>query len=172
RHTYPKKAYTYIMRQGNTQFGEGGLNHDVINSAREFGLVPVEAYPGLQDGQTKHDHSKLVAELEEIVKANAKKPSATWKDQVEMTLDKHLGKDITEFTYQGKKYTPESFLRQTRLNLDDYVTITSFAHVPYHSQFVLDVPDNFSNGSFYNVALDEFIQNIDNALSIGYTLAL
>ena len=56
--------------------------------------------------------------------------------------------------------------------MDDYVTISSFSHEPYYSTFVLDVPDNFSNGRFYNLPLDEFIQNIDNALANGYTLAL
>jgi bleomycin hydrolase len=36
----------------------------------------------------------------------------------------------------------------------------------------LNIPDNFANGSFYNLPLDEFIQNIDNALDKGFTLAL
>ncbi len=172
RHTYPKKAYAYIMRQGNAQFGEGGLNHDVINSAREFGLVPISAYSGLVNGEENHDHSKMAEELSVLVKANAKKPSATWKKDVEQILDKHIGKNVVEFTYEGRNYTPMSFLEMTKLRLDDYVTISSFAHVPYHTEFILDVPDNFSNGSFYNLTLDEFIQNIDNALDNGYTLAL
>jgi bleomycin hydrolase len=33
RHTYPKKAWNFLMRQGKAQFSEGGLNHDVVNSA-------------------------------------------------------------------------------------------------------------------------------------------
>ncbi len=172
RHTYPKKAWVYIMRRGAAQFGEGGLNHDVINSAEDFGLVPVSAYSGLIGRNQKHDHKKLAEELEKIVKANTDKVSPTWKDEVNAVLDQYLGKNINEFVFEGKKYTPKSFLEYTTLKLDDYITISSFMHEPYYSTFVLDVPDNFSNGSFYNLPLDEFIQNIDNALANGYTLAL
>jgi bleomycin hydrolase len=171
RHTYPAKAYNYVMRQGKAQFSEGGLNHDVINSAKIAGLVPNSVYSGLPSG-TEHDHSKLVPVLEKIVNANTSKPSETWQAEVIATLDNHLGKNVTDFTFEGKNYTPASFLAMTKLDLNAYVTITSFNHVPYYSAFVLNIPDNFSNGSFYNVPLDEFISNIDAALEKGYTVAL
>ena len=60
----------------------------------------------------------------------------------------------------------------TQLNMNDYVTITSFTNVPFYKSFILDIPDNFSNGNFYNMPLDEFVQNIDNALDKGFTVAL
>ncbi|HEU4496707.1 MAG TPA: C1 family peptidase, partial [Flavobacterium sp.] len=71
RHTYPKKAWNFVMRQGKAQFGEGGLNHDVINSAREFGLVPNDAYSGLTGKAERHDHQKMAAELEKLLKPYA-----------------------------------------------------------------------------------------------------
>jgi len=175
RNTYPKKAWNYVMRQGKAQFGEGGLNHDVINSAMEFGIVPLTAYSGLVGSATKHDHSKMAKELEDLLKKYAdpsKKLDPKWKTDVEAILDKYMGANVTEFTYDGKKYTPKSFLEMTKLNLKDYITITSFTNEPYYKTFILDIPDNFSNGSFYNMPLDEFVQNIDNALDKGYTLAL
>lgn len=172
RHTYPKKAYNYIMRQGNAQFGEGGLNHDVINSAKEFGIVPVSAFSGLTEDAKTHNHSKMVEELEALVKENAKKTNGDWKTKVEAILDKYMGKDVTTFTYDGKNYTPKSFLEMTKLKLSDYVTITSFTQAPFYTSFILDIPDNFSNGKMYNVPLDEFVANVDNALEKGYTLAL
>ena len=172
RHTYPKKAWNYVMRQGNAQFGEGGLNHDVINSAMDFGIVPLSAYPGLINSQTAHDHSKMVSEIEIIVKEAAKKYDAGWKKKVEDILDAYMGKNITEFTYEGKKYTPKSFMEMTGLKMDDYVTITSFTHRPFYTSFILDIPDNFAYGSFYNVPLDEFVKTVDDALEKGYTLAL
>src|SRR5882757_6385366 len=33
RNTYLDKAENYVSRQGKAQFGDGGLSHDVINSA-------------------------------------------------------------------------------------------------------------------------------------------
>jgi bleomycin hydrolase len=175
RHTYPKKAWNYVMRQGKSQFSEGGLNHDVINSAKVFGLVPNVAYSGLIGNADKHDHQTMVTELEKLLKPYTdpgKKLGSKWKSEVTAILDQYMGANITEFIYEGKKYTPKSFLEMTKVNLDDYVTITSFTNEPYYSKFILDIPDNFSNGSFYNMPLDEFIANIDNALDKGYTLAL
>lgn len=175
RHTYPKKAWNYVMRQGKAQFGEGGLNHDVINSASDFGIAPLSAYSGLVGTSNTFDHSKMVEELETLLKPYAdpsKKLDPKWKKEVSDILDKHMGADISEFTFEGKKYTPKSFLAMTKLNLADYVTISSFLHEPFYKRFILDIPDNFSNESFYNVPLDEFIQNIDHALDKGYTLAL
>lgn len=175
RHTYPKKAWNFVMRQGKAQFGEGGLNHDVINSAKEFGLVPDVAYTGIVGNAEKHDHSKMVAEIEKVVKWYSnpeRKLEPKWKEEVAVILDKYMGSNVTEFTYETKNYTPKSFLEMTKLNLDDYVTITSFTNEPNYSKFILDVPDNFSNGSFYNMPLDEFVANVDNALEKGYTLAL
>lgn len=63
RHTYVNKSWNYVMRQGKTQFSEGGLAHDVINSILEYGLVPNATYTGLINENTKHNHSKLVDTL-------------------------------------------------------------------------------------------------------------
>jgi bleomycin hydrolase len=175
RETYNKKAWNYVMRQGHAQFGEGGLAHDVINSASEFGVMPENVYTGLTASQTIYDHAKMAADLEALLKTFAnpdKKLSPEWKSEVTKILDANMGAPATEFTYEGKKYTPKSFLEMTKLNLKDYVTITSYTNEPYYKPFILDIPDNFSNGSFYNLPLDEFMQNIDNALDNGYTLAL
>lgn len=175
RHTYPKKAWNYLMRQGKAQFGEGGLNHDVINSAKIAGLVPQTVFSGYTHGATKYDHSKMVEELEVLMKKYANpevKLDPKWKTEVNAILDQYIGSEVSEFLFEGKKYTPKSFLAMTQLKLDDYVTISSFTHEPFYNKFILDVPDNFSNESFYNLPLDEFINNIDFALEKGYTLAL
>jgi bleomycin hydrolase len=176
RNTYPKKAWNYVMRQGKTQFGEGGLSHDVINSARDFGLVPVSAYSGLVQNETTYNHAEMVAVLEGMLKVYvsnpAKKLSTHWKDAVSSVLDTYMGKNVTEFTFEGKKYTPKSFLEMTKIDAKNYVTISSFTHEPYYKTFLLDIPDNFSNGTFYNLPLNEMMENIDFSLDNGYTLAL
>lgn len=175
RNTYPKKAWNYVMRQGKAQFGEGGLAHDVMNSARDFGLVPQSSYTGKLDEES-YNHAEMTAVLEGMLKTYienpAKKLSPQWKESISAVLDVYMGKNPTEFTFEGKKYTPKSFLEFTKINPENYVTISSFTNEPLYKPFLLDIPDNFSNGMFYNLPLEEYVQNIDNALDNGFTIAL
>lgn len=176
RNTYPKKASNYIMRQGKAQFSEGGLAHDVINNVEDFGLVPNNVYSGLTGNNNTHNHAEMTAVLEAMLKtyvANpGKKLSPQWKEAVNAVLDVYLGKNVTDFTFEGKKYTPKSFLEMTKLKTSDYVTISSFTDEPLYKPFLLDIPDNFSNGLFYNLSLEEYLQNIDNAINNGYTISM
>ncbi|MFB9052357.1 C1 family peptidase [Formosa undariae] len=175
RQTYPVKSWNYVMRQGKAQFSEGGLAHDVINSMDAHGLVPNEAYTGLLKRETKHDHSEIVGELKLILDDYIKNPktyNGDWKSDVSKVLDKSLGENVKTFTYEGVSYTPQSFLAMTGLKANNYVSITSFTHHPYDSSFILDIPDNFSNGSFYNVELDDLVDITNDALKKGYTIEL
>ena len=176
RNTYPKKAWNYVMRQGKAQFSQGGLAHDVLNSVNEYGLVPESAYSGLDKGVETHNHAELIAVLKGMLDAYVKNParklSPKWKGSVNAILDIYLGKNINSFNYNGKTYTPQSFKKELGINTNDYITITSFNHVPFYKSFVLNIPDNFSNGSMLNVPLDEFEKVIQNALEKGYTVEL
>ncbi len=188
RNTYLDKAENYVMRQGKAQFGEGGLSHDVINSAKKYGVVPQSIYIGKNNIEEQYNHDKMEAELERVVKKAVEltpKKYPNWKSDYISILDNYMGKISTDgnilipqqsfddknITLE-KPLTPIQFLSTTKLNLDDYVTLTSFTNQPYYSKFILNIPDNFANGIYYNLSLDEFIQNIDNAIDKGYTLAL
>lgn len=174
RKTYEDKAFNFVMRQGHAQFGEGGLAHDVINSAKHYGLVPESVYTGLPDGARKHDHSKMAEKLEALLKkyAASEKLTPEWRTQTAAVLNENMGAPVETFTFGGKDYTPATFAASLQLDWDDYVTITSFSHEAPYSRFILPVADNFSNGSFYNLPLDEYIANIDHALENGFTLSL
>jgi bleomycin hydrolase len=60
--------------------------------------------------------------------------------------------------------------RILKFNAADYVNITSFKHQPYYKPFILQVPDNFSNGAFYNLPLSEMINLVKSSLQKGYTV--
>lgn len=176
RNTYPKKADNFVMRQGKAQFSEGALAHDVLNSVRDFGLVPVETYSGLFGTDTNHNHAEMVAILTSMLEIYIKNPgknlSSRWKSSFEATLDVYMGDNISDFTYEGKEYTPLQFSEMLKINADDYVSITSFTNAPFYSEFILNIPDNFSNGSFYNIPVNDLISTINNALENGFTVAL
>lgn len=176
RNTYPLKAENYIMRQGKAQFSEGGLAHDVMNSIAKNGLVPEEAFSGLLVGEEKHNHAEMVAVIEAMVKTYVQNPgkklSSKWRAAIDGVLDAYIGKNVTNFTFEGKQYTPQTFVAMTKIKPEDYVNLTSFTQAPFYSQFILNIPDNWSNGSFYNVPLDEMMATIDNALEKGFTVEL
>lgn len=175
KNTYPEKAYNYVYRQGKAQFSEGGLAHDVINAVRKDGVVPHEAYLGLVGDSEKHDHSimvdKLSAYVENLVKYKKAFLTENWQKEFDKILEEYLGKEPTSFQFEGKTYTPKQFAELLKINPDDYVSISSFNHVPYYKPFVLSIPDNFSNGSFYNLPLDEYMQLMNDALHKGFTLS-
>ncbi len=53
---------------------------------------------------------------------------------------------------------------------DDYVSLTSFTHHPYYRPFILEVPDNFSNGAYVNMPIEEMLQLTKEAINKGYTV--
>ena len=57
------------------------------------------------------------------------------------------------------------------INLDDYVSITSYTHHPFYTKFAVEVQDNWRWDQSYNVPMDEMMRIIDNALDNGYTIA-
>ncbi|MCB0563503.1 MAG: aminopeptidase [Phaeodactylibacter sp.] len=173
RNIYLDKARNYVLRQGKANFSQGGLNHDVIRAFQMAGAVPESAYSGLLPGDEYYDHSEMEAAMKGMLDGlvGRKKLSNRWPGAVDCILDNYMGEAPDTFTYQGKKYTPESFAKSLGIKADDYVTLTSFSHHPFYETFILEIPDNYSNGAYYNLPLDELQAIVDNALATGYTVA-
>jgi bleomycin hydrolase len=172
---YEDKADMYVRMHGNSNFGAGGAFHDIPHVIAKYGIVPEEIYTGLNYGSEKHKHGEmdeiLKAVVDAVVKNKNKSLTPVWRKSIEGTLDGYLGEIPEEFEYKGKTYTPISFAKHLGLNMDDYVEISSYNHHPFYSQFVLEVPDNWTYGSVYNLPLDDMMRVIDNALMDGYTIA-
>ncbi len=175
RVTYPEKAMNYVRYQGKAQFGAGSLSHDVINAIRDYGMVPESVYTGLNYDMERHNHAEMDALLEAMVKAVVKEDKRNitdkWDDAIAAVLDVYLGKIPKNFDYEGKKYTPTSFRDAMGIHADDYVEITSFTHHPFYKKFILEVPDNFSQGQFQNVPIEELYDIVKKAINDGYTVA-
>ncbi len=174
RNTYIDKAKNYILRQGKAQFSEGALSHDVIKSIQNHGIVPNKVYTGFSGNvKDKHDHSELIALLTTMVDnaVTHKILSDNWWKSYEAILDIYLGKRPDTFTYDGKTYTPIEFAKKLGIDADNYITLTSFTHHPIGSNFILEIPDNFSNGTYHNISLNELQQVVDHALKEGFTIA-
>ena len=173
KNIYNDKARNYVLRQGKANFGEGALAHDCMSAIGRFGVVPEEVYNGLMDGNGRHDHAEMFTVLESVVVAMAKRRNLSkhWDDAFRAVMDVYLGESPQEFSYRGNNYTPQSLAKSLGIDVANYVNLTSYMHHPFGKPFVLEIPDNFSNGSFHNVPIDDLVQTIDRAIEKGYTIA-
>lgn len=175
RNAYLGKADMYVRMNGFHNFGPGGAFHDVPWVIRKYGIMPESAYKGLNYGTDKHNHAEMDAVLKGVVdavKANPQgKLTTSWKDAFAGAVDAYLGVVPKTFTYENKEYTPVSFAKHLGLNMDDYVSLTSFTHHPFYTQFALEVPDNWAMIQSYNIPLDELENLAINSVMKGYTFA-
>jgi bleomycin hydrolase len=175
RNIYVEKARNYILRQGHTQFSEGGLGHDVIRAIATYGAVPESVYAGLKGEGKSHDHGLMFKDLKRYLDSTLKIKSfnstSGWLDGYTKILDQYLGPLPEGFKFNNRHYTPKSFAKEALgFREEDYVNITSFTHHPYYAPFIIEVPDNFSNGAYYNLPLNEMTELVKTALNNGYTI--
>lgn len=175
RHCYQAKADRFVRMYGQANFAPGGSFADVIWGIQNYGLVPEEAYTGLQYGEDKHMHGELDAILSGLVHAVVAKPdkyiTPAWPRALAGVLDAYLGVLPESFTVNGKSFTPQTYAKSLGVNPDDFIAITSFTHHPFGTYFSLEIPDNWLNAPYLNVTLDQLKATVDNALANGYSVA-
>lgn len=173
KNIYKDKARNYMLRQGKANFSQGSLSHDLIRVAAAEGLVPEKVYSGRLANEKKHNHGEMEAGLKGFLDGvrTQKRLSPKWKVAFDAILDTYIGATPESFEYEGKKYTPKSFVKAMNVNPDDYISLTSYTHHPFYETFVLEIPDNYSNGAYYNVPLEDMEAVIENAVDKGYTVA-
>jgi bleomycin hydrolase len=182
---YLGKADKYIRTDGNTNFDQGGAFHDIPWVIKRFGIVPTSAFNGLNYGSETHSHSELYAVLngavEGVLKARNELPqnkglSTAWMKAIRGVLDAYLGAvpEKTEdfkFKVDGKEYNPLTYRDELGLNMDDYVSLTSFSNHPYNQECQLAIADNWVWDNSYNIPLDELWKAAEYALNEGFTFA-
>lgn len=174
---YMDRAIVKVRMHGDAQFSQGGSAYDVLAVMMKDGICPEEAMPapGTMYGDTLNNFNQFFEVMEPYVDAVAKSTAKTlnpaWKNGLQGILDSYLGKCPEKFTYEGKEYTPKSFANSLGLNWSDYVSITSYTHHPFYTQFPVEVQDNWRQPGSWNLPMEEMAQIIDNAIMNGYTVA-
>lgn len=183
RKAYEEKADKYIRMDGKSNFSQGGGFVDIPYVINKYGIVPEEAYLGLNYGKNTHDHNELFSVLDgavqgmlkhskdEMDKQHSNGITKTWKLAVSGILDAYLGKEPQTFKYEGEEYTPKSYAQSLKLDMSNYVSITSYMNEPLYQPTQLAIPDNWLWESSYNVKLDELFTIVEHALKNGYTIA-
>ena len=174
---YMDRAVLKVRMHGDAQFSQGGSAYDVFYVLKNYGICPEDAMPlpGTMYGDTLNNFNQFFKVMEPyvdaIAKSESKKLNQTWKIGFQGILDAYLGKCPETFTYEGKNYTPKTFANSLGLNWDDYVSITSYTHYPFYTEFPVEVQDNWRQGLSWNLPIDEMARIIDNAIRNGYTVA-
>jgi bleomycin hydrolase len=172
-----EKAKRYIKTRGSSRFSPGDLFSGVFDIIRQYGAVPAEVYGKKVQGETVYNHNELYRELHKLM--DRVKSQRLWNEknvipQVKRILNRHLGKPPASFQWNGKSYTPHTFLNEVvALPWNDYITVTSFQYAPFYEYTELKVPDNWKRSTnFYNVPLDMFYNSLKDALQAGYSVAI
>ena len=174
---YMDRAIVKVRMHGDAQFSQGGSAYDVLYVLKTYGICPEEAMPlpGTMYGDTLNNFNQFFEVMEPYVdavaKSTAKKLNPAWKKGFQGILDAYLGQCPESFSYQGKSYTPQSFASSLGLDWNDYVSITSYTHYPFYTEFPVEVQDNWRQGLSWNLPMDEMAEVIDNAIRNGYTVA-
>ena len=175
RKSYADRAQKYVRLNGKLNMAAGSDFGDVFEVATAYGLVDQNAYSGMNYGYDLPVQGELDAVLKGYVDAVIKNPNRkltpVWSKGFEGILDAYLGEVPERFTVNGVSYTPESYRNSYKLNMDDYVGLTSFTHHPFYTAFAIEVEDNWRWTPSWNVPLEEFMAIIDNAIENGYTVA-
>jgi aminopeptidase C len=176
--TYTDRADRNVRTHGDASFSQGGSFYDAIFCMERYGFIPegIMPYPITPYGDSLFNFTNFFPPMEAYIKAiatsNAKKINPIWKKDVQGMLDNYFGQCPTEFEYKGKKYTPQSFVKDyLKLDPNDYVSLTSYTHHPFYTQFVLEIQDNWRWATSYNLPLDEFMRVMEEGVKKGYTFA-
>jgi bleomycin hydrolase len=174
---YVEKARRFIQQRGKSHIGEGSEANAVVRIWDKYGAVPNSVYTGLPDGRKYHSHEAIFNEMNAFLEGL--KVSNNWNEEaglstIKAILNHYIGVPPTEFQYEGKKYTPTSFLKEyLMINTSDYVDIMSLMEQPYWQKAEYKVPDNWWHSKeYYNVPLDVFMEIWNYAIENGYTTAI
>ena len=174
-HTYRDKASKYVRLHGSMEFAEGGSFADVLYVFKHYGAVPRDVYSGLQYGENLHIHGEMESAAKGFLKSIITNPNGkltpVWPIAFQGIIDAYLGEIPSTFQYNGRQYTPKIYGESLGLNMDDYVSLTSFTHQSFYTLFALEIPDNWRWSLSYNLPLGELMEVFDNAINTGYTVA-
>ncbi len=175
--TYLDRAKAAVRTHGDISFSQGGSFYDAVYCIKNYGICPEDAMPkpGSLYGDSLFNHTELdkvsSAYVQAIAKSDLKKLSKVWQKGLQGIYNAYIGETPEKFTFEQKEYTPHSFAESLGLNMDDYISLTSFTHHPFYSQFAIEIQDNWRWGLSYNLPLDEFMEVMDYAVRHGYTFA-
>ncbi len=174
---YVEKARGYVRARGKMHLGEGSESNAVLRAWKKHGIVPRSAYEGVLAEDGRFDHARLFENIRSFLEWCRDRDY--WDEEVIVTtvramLDRVMGPPPESFEWEGRTYTPRTFLEEVvQLNPDDYVEFLSTEKHPFYARIEFEVPDNWWHADDYvNVPLDVFYGIVRKVVAEGGTVAL
>ncbi len=179
-YTYIEKAREFLRRMGDNPFTEGGLDYDAMLVLSKYGIVRNSDYPAKNESYHRSVVNTMRDILEETLsqyKDDGEIPEEVIEDtinKISRELDDYFGKIPETLQVDGKTLTPVEYARDIlKLDREDYITVTSFTHLPLYEYSELGIPDNWQHFDKYiNVELKEMTDIAKNSLRKGYSISI
>ncbi|MFN0187289.1 MAG: peptidase C1 [Bacteroidia bacterium] len=172
-----EKAREFVRTRGESNFDEGSEGNAVVRMYQMFGTVPLQDYTGLMPGQIYHSHDKMFKEMKAYLQT-VKATNAWNEEEVVSTIksiqNHYMGAPPAKVVVNGKSITPQQYVTDVlKLNMSNYIDLTSLMNKPYWKKVEYEVPDNWWHDStYYNVPLDDYMAAIKFAVRNGYTMMI
>lgn len=172
---YVEKARGFVRSRGESNFDEGSEGNAVVRIYKMYGAVPLEDYTGMLPGQTFHNHEKMAAEMKAYLQGV--KSLNAWNETevvetIRSIMNHYMGEPPVSIKVNNKSIGPKQYLAEVlKLNMDDYIDLTSIHSHPYWTKVEYEVPDNWwHDSSYYNVPLNDYMNIVKQCVRKGYTM--
>ncbi len=175
-YAYLEKSRAYLERMGDNPLRQGGKDYDGTLILDKYGIVRQNDYR-----VKSTDFKKLLNKIRTHLNLTLDKYDSLDKmpDEaidkallgVRRILNDIMGEVPRSIWIDGELVTPKQYAGDIlKLNVNDYVTITSFTHLPLHQYSELVLTDNWQHFDRYlNVTLCEFVSIVKSMCEKGYT---
>jgi len=174
---YVEKAMRFVDERGNSLFDEGSEANAVTRIFKKYGAVPLDAYTGMKNGQSYHNHKKMVDEMKAYLESI--KQSNSWNTELNIStiksiMDFYMGQPPKTVKVDGKEISPQQYLKDVlKLVPDDYVDVMSLVSESYWKKAEYKVEDNWwHSADYYNVPLEVYMDVLKKSIRNGYTVCI
>lgn len=171
-YNYLFQAENYLDKNGNTRFSPGGLAFHALDVYDKFGFVPTDDYDANFSAE-RYDYQNVLFPIKSLLDS-ALKESYNKNEvlaEVKEILDNKIAPIPDSVWYNDKVFEPKELADKIgKLKIKDYFCFTSYIDFELYKKYVLQVPANWKNESYYNIPLEEFISLANYAIENGFTL--
>lgn len=147
----------------------GGLGHTAMNLMQQHGIVPLCDYNPTYPTNKAWKWKMRFANGFTLLAQYAPWLRALCRFGMHAAVHSIMDKAPKTIMREGKQTTPEEIRDTLGIDTSNYVEYTSFTHLPFHQDVMLDMPDNFEKAHYRNIPLDQLIELMKTTLRNGHT---